>query len=188
MERFIEELNLVEDHIIGKNKDGEARTRFFEMAKSRVILLSEKEYKERLINFFKDDSKYPIAFLFVDNIDKKYSKEESQKERSISSFRIYVNKDIFDITGDENYGDLIPYIIEHEIYEAWLYVKNGYRSSEGLVHGLVRRRVFSLAEKDRKAERLLEFLCKIRPQNREELNNIYKKIKSRGKEAKKDSI
>jgi hypothetical protein len=76
--------------------------------------------------------------------------------------------------------DLIPYAIEHEIYEAWLWSKRGYIAQNSETnHLLARRKQFEAAMKDGKAEKLLDFYKKINPEITSELEYAYRKTRSK---------
>ena len=85
-----------------------------------------------------------------------------------------------------SYKDMIPFIIEHELYEGWLNCKKGflgnaYEDEEiETKHQLALRREFYLAEKSGMGEKLFEWRKKNNPDTeedcREALRNAKKKI------------
>jgi hypothetical protein len=158
----------------------EARKSFYEMAKPRVVMRSQTEHVAYEKKYLGDEWK-PRSAVFVIQTGK--SGPEDNPERWVLGLDISVNKDFY---GEEN-DDLIPYALEHEIYEAWLVVKRGTSpKSERERHLLARRRQFIMAEKDGKAERLLAFYKRKNLNFTEELESAYKHAKNRAKNKDKD--
>ena len=87
---------------------------------------------------------------------------------------IAINENAFTING-EDYTDLIPYSIEHEIYEAWLTLDKGWRLNLKERHLLARRKQYEIAMRDGKAERLLEFHNKNNIALKDEYEYAYQK-------------
>jgi len=77
-----------------------------------------------------------------------------------------VNKDAFKIK-DKDYSDVMPFVIEHEIYETWLNAKKGAGSDLTMKkqHILALRRAFLLAEQQGLSEKFLEWNSLIDPDN-----------------------
>ncbi|MEK7203202.1 MAG: hypothetical protein AAB653_02690 [Patescibacteria group bacterium] len=142
----------------------EAKKSFYELARSRVELVAEPEYfRFKKDVFGKDYWRYPSAAYILSRDDR--ITEDSVK-RFVDTLDIKVNKDFFFLEG-EDYSDLIPYVVEHEIYESYLWSKKGFyqpKSNKAKhlsdTHLLARRKEFELAMQDGKAERLLEFYKK----------------------------
>ena len=111
---------------------------------------------------------------------KKTSREESDPDKWITALEISVNTDFF---GQEN-ADLIPYAVEHEVMEAWMWSKRGISPQDSHnKHLLARRRQFEMAMKDGKAERLLSFYKKASPRSESELQYAYDKAKTKASNA-----
>lgn len=103
---------------------------------------------------------------------------------------IYVNKGAF-ILDDEDFSDLIPITVRHEIAEFWTYVKTGYSFSPAppyigigsrvaFAHGLALREEYFFAFELGKAERYLDFVKRLSDQKNIRDNEMaYKIAKSR---------
>ncbi|MDP3729871.1 MAG: hypothetical protein Q8R26_03990 [bacterium] len=150
----------------------EAKRRFWEMAKTRVRMHSAEEHAEfHAAHFPKDEM--PTSTAFVMEIG---HTEGDDPEKGVLGLEISVNKDFF---GEEN-TDLIPYAIEHEIYEAWVSSKRGLRAKdlkEG--HLLARMHQVEMAMKDGKAEKLLNFYISKNKNLKEEFEEAYEKAKKK---------
>ena len=154
----------------------ESRQSFYELAKSRVRLVSQDEHLKFEKDIFGPDWGSCSAIYIIDTSDKI---AEGQQERWLKVLDISVNKDAF-IYGGEDYSDLIPYAVEHEIYEAWLWTKKGYQPKNSRInHLLARRRQFEMAMKDGRAEKLLEYYKKLNNiiQTQIEIINIMSNMK-----------
>ncbi len=88
-------------------------------------------------------------------------------KRWVASLDIVINKDMFLIKG-EDFSDCIPYVLEHEVYEAWLFAKKGIGSSlnEETRHLLSTRHTFLTATRDGVGDRLYEFSMKFYPEDK----------------------
>jgi hypothetical protein len=100
-------------------------------------------------------------------------------EKWVIALEISINRDFF----GEEHADLIPYAVEHEIYESWLWAKRGFHHPESseVNHLLARRRQFEMAMKDGKAEKLLNFYKDKSPESASELQYAYERAKEKQK-------
>lgn len=96
-----------------------------------------------------------------------------EQRKWINALEIYVNQQAFNTSG-QNFSDIIPYVVEHEIYELWARNKRGFVASIEQSHLLARRHEFQVAVHDGKAERLLEFYKASIPHNLPEAEEAYK--------------
>lgn len=147
----------------------EARKSFYEFAKHRIEYLTNEE----IIKWDKDrggrqERKHPDPALYV--ISTGDHEEGNNLERWVSNLEIVVNKDAFKIQG-KDYSDLIPFVLEHEIYEVWLDAKKGAASTldRQKQHILAHRRAFLLAEQQGLGDRLLEWAKLTDPDNIENI-------------------
>ena len=98
------------------------------------------------------------------------SGEADDPEKLVTGLEISINQDFF---GEEN-KDLIPYAVEHEIFEAWMWSKRGISPwSTRTNHLLARRRQFEMAMRDGKAEKLRNFYRKVNPEFTSEIDYAY---------------
>jgi len=147
-----------------------AKQEFWELAQSRINIDTQEQHEVFHEAYFpKDEIPTSAAFALLPG----YSKNSTDQEKAILEFEISINKDFF---GDE-YADLIPYAIEHEIYEAWLHAKRGWNPQtikQG--HLLARKYQLKKAMADGKAERLVDFYIKKFPHLKDEFEDAYERV------------
>ena len=160
---------LEDPHVIDRNFK-EAKSQFWEFAKSRVKLVSQEDH-EAFHKEYCPENEVPTDAIFA--LQKGISKNSDDPEKAVLGLEINVNRDFY----GEEYADLIPYAIEHEIYEAWLHSKRGYNPTKK-EHSLARRHQIRMAMKDGKAERLVKFYSEKIPSLKEEFENTYHRIKT----------
>lgn len=159
----------------------EAKKSFYDLARDKVKYLTQDE----VLEWNKKISGRKNCLTSASAIISHYTKVagEGDIEKWIDGLEIIVNKDGFNFN-DKDYSDLIPFILEHELYETWLNAKKGATSSLdiGKRHLLARRREFLLAEQKGLGDKLFEYLVSIKPSNEEEckyaLQSARKKLKS----------
>jgi len=74
------------------------------------------------------------------------------------------------IINGEDFSDCIPFIVEHDIFEAWLSAKKGAATSLDVSkkHLLARRREFLIAEQQGLGEKLHRFQMAVNPADKKE--------------------
>ncbi len=110
--------------------------------------------------------------------------EEGSIRKWVKSITVVVNRGLLLEKGraaGEDYLSLIPYLVEHEVYEAWLTAKKGAGSdlSQEKKHLLARRREFYLAVKEGLGERLYRFQMSINPSKKAEYDDALDYAKRR---------
>lgn len=155
----------------------ESKLSFFDLAKSRVQMLPEEEYCRFEQEVFGDTHpKNTGMFVLSSRTEQRllpFLPRKKTPKEFVDALDIKVNQDAF-IVDELDYSDLVPYTIEHEVYEAWVSSKVGYQPKDGQTsHLLARRKQFEAAMADGKAERLLEFCVKFNPANSEEFQAAY---------------
>lgn len=145
----------------------EAKKSFYELAKSKVKYLSWDEIKK----WHKETSnrdEYVTTASYILNYKTNVT-EEGDFEKWISNLEIVVNKDVF-VINREDFSDIMPFILKHDIYEAWLSAKKGSASSFDVnkKHLLARRREFLLAAEQSLEDKLFEFHMTINPGSEDE--------------------
>ncbi|MDO8495253.1 MAG: hypothetical protein Q7S32_01845 [bacterium] len=166
----------------------EQKKSFFALARSRVKLASAKEHKqfEKALNAHLDvDLNSPAraclgfnrhSTLTITNTENGVESDNVYQDRVSTA---YISIDVSFFTPDgEDFFDLLPVIIEHEVYEMWLTVKRGFRPNAELKHPLARRHEFAKAAEWGSGERLLIFCAKYRLHLLEEFEyalNAWKK-------------
>lgn len=149
----------------------EAKTQFWEFAKSRVSLDSQEEHETFHKKHFPDNEK-PSSAAFV--LERGFTRDSDDPEKGVLGFKISINKDFY----GKEYADLIPYAIEHEVYEAWIHAKRGWNpASTKQGHLLARKHQLKMAMIDGKAERLVKFYIERTPSLREEFEDAYRRVK-----------
>lgn len=163
----------------------ESKQSFYELAYSRTRYCTEEEHLKFESEVCGDDWQFSTAMYIVEKNDRTTTNQD--EETFVNTLDISINKDYFKFK-NEDYSDLIPYAVEHEIYELWLYVKRGYRVQNSQSrHLLARRRQFEMAMRDGNAERLLEFYKKKNNSMGDEFEYAYNKAKQRVKKTNENS-
>ena len=154
----------------------EARERFYEMARSRVFYASRDE----MVEFGKQASgkdESQTTALYVRMPREEFT--EDGMEKWIDGLQIIVNKDAFQQDG-KDFSDLIPYAVEHELYELWVKSKQGVSVKETeKAHLLARRKQVEMALRDGKLDRMIEFYTKLNLEYAKELEYARKKAGQR---------
>lgn len=170
------EYSILEEAFKLEGPPGEVKRSFYELARNRVRVVPEEEHFrfERIV-FGEDWQQSSAAYV----ASTKKHKTDSDEETRLIGLDVSINKGFF-IDRDKNYTDLIPYAVEHEIFEVWLSVKPGYQIKDPQKsHLLARVRQFEMAMKDGKAERLLKFYKERAPLIGNELDYAYQKASKR---------
>ncbi len=131
----------------------EARESFYELAKDKIRYLTNEEILKWYEDMFgRRQYSIPAAAYIIG------SKKEKNFEKWIHNLEIIVKKDAFNIEG-KDYSDILPFVLEHEIYEAWLSGKRGTgpKLSVDKKHLLALRREYLLAEQQGLGDKLLEW-------------------------------
>ncbi len=163
-----ESSELDKPYLIGRDVV-EAKESFYELAKQRITYRSEDDHIKFEKSVFGHDWEKSSAVYVLSR--KGLNVGENERRIWVTGLEISINTDFF---GEDN-KDLIPYAIEHEIYEMWLWTKPGIspQSSE-TNHLLARRRQVEMALKDGKAEKLISFYKELNPLFADELDYAYK--------------
>ena len=148
-----------------------AKRDFDKYARSHVVIDSADQHAEFHQKHFPANV-LPSSAAF--KVQKVWA-EGDDPERGIIGFHASVNKDFF----GEEYADLIPFAIDHEVYEAWLRVKRGLNATLTQAHLLARMRQIENAMKAGKAERLVSFYSEKLPELKQEFEEMYKRVKKR---------
>ncbi len=141
--------------IIVEGPPAQTKAEFFKVMESRVQVLSEAEFREK-VGPTPSFAHFESAVSFT------------RKNKRVDDAEIYINKDDFMI-GQENYTDLIPIAVRHEIAELWVSAKTGYSlvplpkwlsldRKEAIAHGIALREEFKYAFETEQADRYLDFV------------------------------
>lgn len=152
----------------------EARASFYELAKDRVKYLTHQEMLKWHEDVYGEKQLHTAAFVAA-----VFGPEEEKNiGKWITHLEIVVNKDAFNING-KDYSDLMPFVLEHEIYEAWLRGKRGVGPGldESKRHLLAKRRQYLLAEKAGHGDKLFEWEMLVNPDRRKEYKYALKYAK-----------
>jgi len=145
----------------------EARESFYELAKSKIKYLSSQEIAEWHKKMSgRENYVTTISYIVSHNSD---VTEDGDFEKWVNALEIVVNKDVATFNG-EDFSDCMPFIIEHDIYEAWLSAKKGAATSLDVAkkHLLARRREFLMAEEQGLGEKLHKFQMAVNSGNKKE--------------------
>lgn len=180
------EINLPETSILLKphKVEGsmvEAKESFYDLAKSHIRYLTSQEIVEWHKKISGRKNYLTTASYIVSR--KSDVSEGGDFEKWVDALEIVVNKDVAIING-EDFSDCIPFIVEHDIYEAWLSAKKGAVTSldVGKKHLLARRREFLIAEQQSLGEKLHRFQIAVDPANRKEYDEalVYARRRNSG--------
>ena len=160
----------------------EARASFYELAKSRIKYLTHEEF----IKLDRDTGGFPGKECLTpafNIINAESFQEGDNLEKWVDHLEVAVNKDAFKIN-KKDYSDLMPFVAEHEIYEAWLKVKKGTGFSLDIrkKHILAQRRAFLLAEQQGLGDKFLEWAKLIAPDHAEHIKQCEYALKSAKKQ------
>lgn len=154
----------------------EARRAFWRLALERIVYRDINGQNAQYQTLFGQERgvfgrgpykelKTNIHFLVLatESVPNSVDKKE-YPEKILTALEISINEELIRLfdSGNENYTVLIPYIIEQEIYHAWLWAKSGFSPNETtrLLLSLVRGFEVAFADPDYRAELLLKFyLC-----------------------------
>ena len=152
----------------------EARASFYEFAKDRIKYLNEEEFRK----WQKENRKKPNFITTASLVIGFSTREGDNFNKWIDNLEIIINKEGFNVYG-KDYSDILPFVLEHEIYEAWLIGKKGVASelSDHKQHLLARRREYLLAEQAGLGDKMLEYATKVNPADKEEYEYALKAAK-----------
>ncbi|NMB47869.1 hypothetical protein GYA13_00275 [Candidatus Kuenenbacteria bacterium] len=155
----------------------EAKKSFYEFAKSKVKYLSRDEIKKWHKETSGRDGYETTASYIIS-----FNTEEGGFEKWINNLEIMVNRDIFSLNG-KDFSDIIPFVLEHDIYEAWLHAKKGAASSLDVdkKHMLARRREFLLAAEQGLEDKFFEFMMAVAPGDEAEFRYALEYAKKKKK-------
>lgn len=167
-----------------KESMNESKKSFYDLAKSRVRYLNSKKFSDWVYEVTGNrDLEKGIAL----NLNwPKIIEEDGIEKKIVENLEIVVNKDTFHLDGID-YKDIIPFVVEHEIYESWLSAKKGIlgerfdRDDINLKHQLALRREIELAEGVGLAEKLIEWISKVRPDQESEYREVLEIVRRKTK-------
>jgi len=155
----------------------EARASFYELAKDKIKYLTwdeTEEWHNRMAGITGKKPGIPVAVAII-QVSRGYN-----IRKFVNNLEIIVNKDSFN-RDRKDYSDLIPFVVEHEIYETWLIAKKGAGSELGLdkQHLLARRKQYLLAEQAGLGDKMFEWHMKVNPSHKEEYEYALNAAKKR---------
>lgn len=133
-----------------KNGVGMLRDEFFQMMENSVTICDGNQFKRiQQLDGLESPSPIRIAVRYSTGLDNRVE---------IISGLINVNKDAFMI-GREDYSDMIPMLIRHEVIEEWIKIK-GLARDRSVAHCVARRGEWQLAFELGEEARFSEFVDK----------------------------
>ncbi|MFZ1721882.1 MAG: hypothetical protein WAU07_05250 [Microgenomates group bacterium] len=158
---------------------------FYELAKSRIKYQTREEnvaWQKKYLGIQGETT----ATYFVGFYNSVVTDE--RVEKWVNKLTIVVNQGVIDELSQrsqEDFTNIIPFIVEHDVYEAWLSVKKGTGANldAGNKHLLARRREFLLATQDGLQDRLFNFHMAVNPGSEQEYRDAmeYAQKRLRGK-------
>ena len=135
------------------------REQFYQALRDRVQIVDDNQFSQ----YFPSDEQGAFA-LFEGKIS------HTKQGKELVDSTIVVNKDDFRVN-NQDYSDLIPIVVKHEITELWMHSKPGYSLNPPPTnmdaewvhmygHALATRKEWEYAVEQGKGERYLEFLKK----------------------------
>ncbi len=173
MKDILEKLALEQQIVLEKPRKA-CKEKFYKIARSRVRFVSEEESKQIFYKTSDDDLKRAVGDNFVPCPLLYMTVITEKGDRKLESLDIVINKEFFQ-RADNDFTDILPYAIEHEIYEAWLCFVYGGEFDKA--HYLARRKEVKFAVKDQKIDRLHLFYLLIHPSFALEVEKEYNKFK-----------
>jgi len=155
----------------------EAKKSFYELAKSRIKYLNSEDFRKYQESYNPAPNYHTHAsFVLCRSYDK--NNEGIVTGKWIENLEVIIDKGGFNSNG-KDYSDMIPFAIEHEIYEAWMCAKKGIGHDMDLHdrHLLAVRRECRLAEKNGLGDRWLEFNSMKDPESSELYRSTLEKIR-----------
>jgi len=154
---------------------------FIKLAKSRIIFQTRSENRSLVKKYVGIDKETPAQCVVL--VDNDIINGRARR-RWIKGFQILINRELFEDASrhfNEDFTKLIDYVLEHEIYESWLMVKNGIGQNLNgdEMHWLAKRREFYLAEKDGFGDKLFDFYMWCSPEREEEYKNALNYAKGK---------
>lgn len=172
----------------------EAKNSFYELAKSRIKFLNSKKfgdwinrYQGPIAEYLYRTAHFKDTALFL--IKPKLSQNETGEiNKFIENLEIVINEDGFILDGVD-YSEIIPFVAEHEIYEAWLHAKMGLGQSSFIknldtAHKLALRKEFFCAQKMGLSDKLFAYHIKIDPKNETLYRDILDHVKNKPEKIK----
>lgn len=150
----------------------EDRTYFYELAESSIEYQTREQNRKWVQKYFDGNGVNEVVASFILGVGQGSDSKNGNK-KLIHGLKFVVNQGFFEdasVLLGENCVDLIPYVMEHEIFEAWLIAKNGYGQNltKSERHLLATRREYLLAEKDSMGNKLYRFSLLAYPKDKEE--------------------
>lgn len=170
-----------------EGKISEAKKSFYELAKDKVRYFNHQQFMDwvsKIVGKGKAKILYENAAVLA-VIKNEKSQEEQKIEKYVTNLEIAIDATKFNIN-NKSYDDILPFVIEHEIYESWLRSKKGFleekefsEESRTRAHLLAIRREFLLAEKEGKAEKMFEWRMLIAPEEEKEYSSAWENAKKK---------
>jgi hypothetical protein len=170
------ESSIVEPPFKADGDMSKSKESFYELAKSKIKYLTDAEFKvwsgqNPGINDDSSNATYILSGKYVKDTD-------GNVENLVTNLEIAINRDAFIVDG-EDYSDVVPFVVEHEIFEIWLTAKKGIASGYSIdtKHHLALRRSYQFARGENMVKRLYEYCTRKVPENKNEHDQILRELK-----------
>ena len=148
----------------------EDKSVFYDLAKSRIKYQTREENMawQKKYRGMQGETTATYFIGFNNSVG-----NDERVEKWVDKLTVVINKGVVDELSQrlgEDFTSIIPYIVEHDIYEAWLSAKRGAGQSLEVSdkHLLARRHEFLLATQDGLADKLFKFQMAVNPSSEEE--------------------
>jgi len=169
----------------------EARESFYELAKNKVRHLNHEQFTDWVHKNIGEGkmgrafSNSPaIVFFMNDN-----NKEEQNVEKYLKNLEIVVDTSKFNLNG-KDFTDILPFVIEHEIFESWVRSKKGFleekefsEESRNRAHLLALRKQFLLAEEAGKGGKMFEWFMLLAPRKEKDYISAWESARKKLKKS-----
>lgn len=167
-----------------EGKMEKARESFYELAKDKIRYFNHQQF----IDWVSEIVDKETAVVYKNSgalVVIKSEKNEEDQKKYVTNLEIAVDTSKLNFNG-ENYEDILPFVIEHEIYESWIRSKKGFieekefsEESRNRAHRLAMRREFLLAEKAGKGDRMFAWRMAMRPKKEKDYMAAWENAKKK---------
>lgn len=152
--------------------DPKAQKKFLEEARKRVRILDDRAYIDwQWDQLHRGNLKSVIPFGSA-----RFYIRRGNLSNEITAFEAAINKGTLMQDGVD-YLNLVPYLVEHEVCEAWIEAAEGPGVDVASRHTRARVQEFVLAMRNGQVEKLLEWHMKANAQDAEKLSEVIQKAK-----------
>lgn len=145
-------------------REKESKKEFFAQLRKSIIHCNQQEYKEKTQETIE---KVPLSGI---SFDIRIVRKADHEPIGYFDAQIFINDDYYSKNFGKDYSDMLPYDLEHEMWEAYYSTKKGYNPDAldlkegeqeryfGRAHYLTIRQALRKAHKDGKLDEYLDWI------------------------------